>query len=258
MRKVYEIEKRERKIGAHLFKNNQYDTVLMNSVLEGYSGRMLVDSDTLPRIARLDTGVFTMFGGNPDLDEVIDFIRYSPICVVTPENEKWREIFLKEFNDKIQVLPFVEYYSNTIDVTRLTEIIAELPVGYEIRRLDSRLCQKLTSEIPNEGFFEAFYNVDDFLKRGIGFCVLNNDKKIVSAATSMAASRNAIDIEIETVRSMRRKGLGTIVGAKLVLYCIHNNIEPKWLAANRDSEKLAARLGFSKGKRYETFQIGVV
>lgn len=31
--KVYEIEKSQRKIGAHLFKDNQYDTVLINSVL---------------------------------------------------------------------------------------------------------------------------------------------------------------------------------------------------------------------------------
>ena len=46
-----------------------------------------------------------------------------------------------------------------------------------------------------------------------------------------------------------------MVGAKLVLHCIQNNIEPKWLAANEDSENLALRLGFTKGEYYETFQI---
>lgn len=71
----------------------------------------------------------------------------------------------------------------------------------------------------------------------------------------MAASRNAIDIEIETAENFRRKGLGTMVGAKLVLHCIQNNIKPKWLAANEDSENLALRLGFTKGEYYETFQI---
>lgn len=256
MGKVYEIENNKRKIGAHLLKDNKYDTVLISSVLNGHSGRMLVDSDTQPRIARLDTGAFTMFGGDPDLKEVTDLIRYSPIYIVTPENEKWKNIFINEFNDKIKILPFTEYCSNTVNVERLTEIVDKLPEGYEIKRLDKRLLKKLPENISNEYFLENFNSIDDFIKRGIGFCILN-DKKIVSAATSMAASSNAIDIEIETAKNFRGKGLGTTVGAKLVLHCIQNNIKPKWLAANEDSERLALRLGFSKGKYYETFQIRV-
>ena len=84
------------------------------------------------------------------------------------------------------------------------------------------MCQQLNSDIPNEGFLETFNDVDDFLRRGIGFCILNEDMRIVSATTSIAAARNAIDIEIETAMNMRRKGLGTIVGAKLVLYYLQN------------------------------------
>lgn len=78
MAKVYEIIKSKRKIGVNLFKDNKYETVLINSVLEGHSGRMLADSDTNPRMARLDTGAFTMFGGDPNLEGVTDLIRYSP------------------------------------------------------------------------------------------------------------------------------------------------------------------------------------
>jgi len=81
------------------------------------------------------------------------------------------------------------------------------------------------------------------LKRGIGYCILHRDR-IVSAATSMAASKKAIDIEIETVPDFRNQGLGTTVGAKLVLHCLEKKIEPRWLAANVISEKLALKLGY--------------
>lgn len=254
MKKVYELNGNERKIGEHLFKDNKYDTVLINSVLDGHTGRMLVDSDTNPKIARLDTGAFTMFGGDHDLEVVMDLIQYSPIYIITPENQKWTNIFMNVFMNRVVKLPFREYHSNTLNAEKLTEIIKKLPAGYELKRLDKELCEQLPLDISNEYFFENYISIDDFIKRGVGFCILFNEK-IVSAATSMASSRYAIDIEIETEDNFRKKGLGTIVGAELVLYCIQNNIVPKWLAANKDSEKLAERLGFSKGVCYETFQI---
>lgn len=51
---------------------------------------------------------------------------------------------------------------------------------------------------------ENFESMEDFLNRGIGYCVVHEDR-IVSAATSMAMCRGAIDIEIETVPEFRRR-----------------------------------------------------
>jgi predicted GNAT family acetyltransferase len=101
---------------------------------------------------------------------------------------------------------------------------------------------------------ENFHSVDDFLGRGIGYCVVHHNR-IVSAATSMAASRRAIDIEIETVPGYRKQGLATVAGAQLVAYCLERGIEPCWLAANAASERLALRLGYVRGDRYETLAI---
>ena len=89
----------------------------------------------------------------------------------------------------------------------------------------------------------------------MGYCILYRNV-VVSAATSMAVCNGAIDIEIETTSEFRKRGLGTIVGAKLVLDCQKNGIEPKWLAANVESEKLAQKLGYVKVNTYETFENG--
>ena len=71
----------------------------------------------------------------------------------------------------------------------------------------------------------------------------------------MARSSQAIDIEIETVPGFREQGLGTAVGAKLVSHCLERGIEPRWLAANAASERLALRLGYVRGETYETFAV---
>lgn len=254
MVEFYELKASERKTAAHLFKCNKYDIVLINSVLDGHTGKMLVDSVNDPRFSRLDTGAFTIFGGSADHKGVIDLIKYSPIFVVTPENKSWAELLISVFNHKITKLPFTEYHSETIEIEQLSEIIKGLPSEYELRRLDRDLCEQLSKDILNDYFFENYNSTDDFLDRGIGFCILFN-QKIVSAATSMASSRNAIDVEIETRDNYRNKGLGTVVGAKLLLHCIQNDMVPKWLAANNDSERLAEKLGLSKGTFYETFLI---
>lgn len=44
--------------------------------------------------------------------------------------------------------------------------------------------------------------------------------------------------------------MGTVVGAALVLHCLQRGIEPKWLAANSVSERLALKLGYTKGETY--------
>jgi RimJ/RimL family protein N-acetyltransferase len=71
----------------------------------------------------------------------------------------------------------------------------------------------------------------------------------------MAQSSKAIDIEIKTSPDFRKKKLGTVVGAKLVSYCLENKIEPRWLAANPVSEKLAMKLGYIRGESYDTYEI---
>ncbi|MDD5659736.1 MAG: GNAT family N-acetyltransferase, partial [Actinomycetota bacterium] len=233
---IYKIKPGKRNRYFSLFKNNKYDLVLMASVLEGKTGSMWVDDIENPRVARLDTGLFTVFAGDCTAKKTLDLVRQAPIHFVTPENESWKNILCNEFQGRISSLHFSEYSLFSKDETLLKEMIDKLPKNYKLKPLDKSLCMHLGSDIGNKYFLENFSSIDDFLDLGIGFCVLLNNQ-IVSAATSMAAAGNMIDIEIETVKEYRKKGLGTIVAAKLVLSCIKKEITPKWMAANRESEK---------------------
>ena len=195
-----------------------------------------------------------MLAGNPSADGVKDLLCRAPIYYVTPQSEEWQRCLQDEFGAHISALPFTDFSFTSLDPTRLAKLMRTVPSTFELKQIDRPLADQLPSDIGNEYFFENFHSVDDFLGRGIGFCILHQHK-IVSAATSMAQSSKAIDIEIETVPAFRQQGLGTAVGAKLVAHCLKHSIEPRWLAANAVSEKLALKLGYVRGDTYETYAI---
>lgn len=244
----------EREALFPLFEENRYDIVVMKSVLEGHSGTAYSDSKTNPTVCRLDSGAYTIFGGDPNSILAVDLIRYVPINVVTPENKIWEQLLYDELKGRVSYQSFYRFLPNSITKEYLQQLAMNIDRNYKILRIDRELANQLSIDINNNYFFEHFSSVADFLSRGIGFCAKYNNK-IVSAATSMAAAEKMINIEIETHSQFRNKNLGTAVSANLLLYCLENNIEAQWLAANDTSEKLALKLGYIKDEFYKTFLI---
>lgn len=152
------------------------------------------------------------------------------------------------------MLPFTDFASGALEPAHLARLSAHIAPDVELLTIDRLLAERLPADLDNDYFFENFHSLDDFLARGIGFCAVHNGL-IVSAATSMARSNRAIDIEIKTAPAFRRQGLGTATGARLVLECLERGIEPRWLAANAVSETLALKLGYVRGEAYETYAI---
>jgi len=249
-----EIEAANRYSLTPLFENCQYDRVLIDSVLEGYFGNAYADSVRQPTVARLDSGAFTLLGGNPLAAGVKDLLRLAPIGYVTPQTDEWRRILQDKLGAGMTALPFTDFSPVALDPTHLARLIRTVPPTFELKRIDKPLAEQLPSDLCNTYFVENFHSVEDFLGRGIGYCLVHQNK-IVSAATSMAQSSKAIDIEIVTAPDFRKQGLATVVGAKLVAHCLEQKIEPRWLAANDVSEKLALKLGYVRGETYETFAI---
>ncbi|MGD8518726.1 MAG: GNAT family N-acetyltransferase [Anaerolineae bacterium] len=219
MTTLVEIEAANKNSLIPLFQNCQYDRVLIDSVLEGCFGNAYADSAHQPAVARLDSGAFTLLGGNPRATGVKDLLRLAPIDYVTPQTDDWRRALQEEFGAGMTVLPFTDFSPAALEATHLARLIKTVPPTFELRRIDKSLAEQLSSDLGNAYFFENFHSVEDFLGRGIGYCQVYQNK-IVSAATSMAQSRKAIDVEIETMPGFRRQGLATVVGAKLIARCL--------------------------------------
>jgi GNAT superfamily N-acetyltransferase len=254
MTNVTLIDKSDRKELYPLFINHMRDTVIMNCVLEGYHGTAYADSTTDPKTARLDSGTFTVLGGDPDSQLVDELLDVKSIYYTTPENSAWENRIIMHYGKRTKFLEFTEFISDTIDQRKVSEMSEKLIKGFNITRLNTELAKSIASHMQSDYFLENFASVQDFMERGIGYCAICNGR-IVSAATSMARCQRAIDIEIATLPEFRGRGLSTVVGAKLILECLARNIEPKWIAANELSANLALKFGYTKGDTYKTIAI---
>ena len=74
--------------------------------------------------------------------------------------------------------------------------------------------------------------------------VILRDGVPVSGASSYSSYRDGIEIQIDTKREYRRKGLASISGAALILECLERGLYPSWDAQNKESVILAKKLGY--------------
>lgn len=252
---IKELKRQDRYLLKALFKDCVYDRVLIDSVLEGNFGtsHALYDGGEIIA-ARLDSGAFTMISGQVSQEELKDFLEVKPIYIVTPQTTKWDMILSEYFKDKGFKIPFTRFDSSCLDIKLLNQIVDTLDNSYSIKTFDHDLAEQAIVDLGNEYLFENFHNIEDFLSRGLGYALLDGNK-VICAATSMAISKTAIDIEIQTHQAYRRQGLASITGSLLLIGCLEKGLNPIWLAANPASEKLALKLGYKRIDQYESLCI---
>jgi len=83
------------------------------------------------------------------------------------------------------------------------------------------------------------------------------DGKPVSTACTTARHDNKLEIGIETVTEYQGQGLAYLACAKLIEYCLDNNIEPVWSCRSNNvgSINLSKKLGFSESLRMPYYHI---
>jgi len=83
------------------------------------------------------------------------------------------------------------------------------------------------------------------------------DGKPVSTAFTSARHDDKLEIGIETTKEYHGKGLGYLACAKLIEYCLDNNIEPVWSCRyeNTASVNLCQKLGFVETLRTPYYHI---
>jgi RimJ/RimL family protein N-acetyltransferase len=82
-----------------------------------------------------------------------------------------------------------------------------------------------------------------------------SSSRFVSGACSAAVGGGKFEIEIQTRREFRRRGLARAVAAALILYGLEHGIEACWDAANEPSAALARQLGFRSTGKYEAYRL---
>ena len=244
---IYELNDRSRV--EQLF-TNQVDS-LVTSCLEGMmDSRIYVTDPENPRSAMAFLACFAFLAGEPDRE----LASFKPKGVVgmVPSSEDWAKLIEACQPDADKVTRYAIQKNAQFDRANLEKLVAALPAGYEIKRIDADLYDKCLDIDDFEDGVCHFASKEQYLEMGRGFAAVK-DGAPVSVASSYTVFREGIEIEIDTLKEERRKGLAAAVCAKLILSCLDDGLYPSWDAANMDSVRLAEKLGYAFSHEYTCY-----
>lgn len=251
---VYKI--REPKAAAPFFAG--WEETIIWSCLAGAMGAVYGDSEEKPESVMALLGDFCFFAGKPHR-ELVSFQpeenRRDFVIMAFPD-ESWAELIEACYGERAKRREryALKKEGDIFDRERLKETAASLPPGYTVRLLDEEMfcrclempwCRDLAAQYSGYGEYE---------NHGLGVVILK-DGEIVSGASSYSWYPGGIEIEIDTREDFRRRGLGLVCGAKLILECLERGWYPSWDAQNRQSLRLAERLGYHFDRAYPVYEV---
>lgn len=251
---IYEIEKRESV--ETIFEN--WQETLIWSCLQGIMGHIYANDMENPTSAMTILGDFCFFSGIPNKE----LITYKPewckqnFIIAVPQNDQWAELLEEYYGDNArQVVRYaIKKEPDIFDKNMLNNIVELLPNEYTIKMMDEESFNYCRKEDWCRDFVSQFSDYQIYKKIGLGVIILK-DGVPVSGASSYAAYLDGIEIEIDTKKEYRRKGLALVCGARLILECLDRGLYPSWDAQNLWSVALAEKLGYHFDHEYKAYEI---
>lgn len=246
----------DKKTIAPLFYGQQ-DTFIW-SCLQGCMGNAYANSPTSPQSAQIILGDFCFFGGavNTELIHHKPQNHPSNFIIMVPPTPAWAAAIQLEYGVKAQ--SHTRYATKKslsyFDKSTLQAMASQLPVGYHLTTIDKPLYHQILSLPWAKDLCAQFPHYASYQANGIGVAALK-DGHVVAGASSYSFYQGGIEIEIDTQKEERRKGLASACGAKLILKCLNQNLYPNWDAHNKESLALAQKLGYQLDKEYLTYEI---
>lgn len=225
--------------------------VAVDAVLQGHHGSVRADSADHPRVASMTAGDFVLFAGDPAAPYAKDLVPQAKHALLVSPSSAWTKLIHDIHGDRITAEDRYDFSSDTLAPDRLDNLRKQCPAEFEIRRIDAGLASRIGKEV-GSALVHNYASPEDFVQRGVGFCALHRDR-IVCGATSYLHSHKSIEIEIDTLKDYRRKGLATSVAATLIRHCLNQGIDPHWDAGGSISADLAKKLGYRLIEKYEMY-----
>lgn len=244
---------------ASLF--DRWDETLIWSCLQNVMGKIYADNDEKPSSAMALLGDFCFFAGKPNTE----LVSYKPdwcdwsFMIMVPQNEAWAEFIETCYGEKAEKVYryAIKKEPDVFDRDKLQYAVDTLPDGYAIKMIDRELFYACKEISWCKDFVSQYDDYDKYQKYGLGTVILK-DGEIVSGASSYSSFIGGIEIEIDTKKDYRRKGLAYACGARLILECLDRGLYPSWDAQNMGSVKLAEKLGYHFDHEYMAYEIQAI
>lgn len=251
---LIEIQPDKRESVIHLFSDFKWN-YMPNAILEGLVGTVLADDADNPQVAVLQMmdGKLNIVGGNAAHPTAATFVGNLPAFSFIMTGVKgWLDLIEKVHTGRLTAVTRYAMTSENLDIEHLNQLKRSLPDGYRIHPIDLPLAQQLyggKGEVARD-LLDNFASPEDFVERGIGYCVLHDDK-VVGAISSFVICSQGVEIQVATDKKHRGRGLATAIAAHFMVHCLERGLDPNWDAADKRSLHLAKKLGYTPQGEYK-------
>lgn len=250
------VSKSERYKVAPLFEG--WEKTMVWSCLQGFMGTAWCDHLENPVSAGLVVGDCCFLAGRPDgqLIKTIDENLQSDWFMMIPRTESWSPAIETVYSGKYEkTLRYaIKKEPDIFDQKYLLQLACQLPSGYWAELLNEAHFDQIREEDELKDLCSQFASWKEYEKYGIGV-VLSCEAGLAAGASSYTVYDKGIEIEIDTKKAHRRKGLATACGSKLILECLKQGRYPSWDAHDLRSVELAKKLGYHFDREYLTYII---
>lgn len=201
-------------------------------------------------------GGFAFYAGTPSEE----LLRFKPnpeskFVIMVPRGEVWEPLLEEIYRNKAKKVTRYAIRKDTVfDRAHLEKIKARLPEGCTMELLGEDVYSYCKENEWCRDWVSQFDSYKDFYRRGLGM-VVKKDGIPISGASSYSVYRGGMEIQVDTHRDHRRRGLAAVVAAGLILECLNQGIYPSWDAANRWSVALAEKLGYTFDHEYTAYEV---
>lgn len=255
---IYKIEHTQTVAG--LFRHWQ-ETIIW-SCLDRTMGSIYADHMQDPESAMAVLGDFCFLAGIPNR-ELITFIQKrrvpdfdSDFMILVPQTPQWQDLIKTCYgaNAKKVTRYAIKKEPDIFDIEKLRQAVSSLPPEYSLKLIDEEIFYLCQAEDWSRDLVSRFPEYFAYRQMGMGAAVFHKGT-LVSGASSYSRYKEGIEIEIDTKKEFRKKGLAYACGARLILECLSRNLYPSWDAQNKISVALAEKLGYHYDHEYTAYEV---
>jgi GNAT superfamily N-acetyltransferase len=250
----YPLTKAHRIRLARAFKHVPRVDMSIDCAIEGQMGRALVDDSQEPTVFKIEVGPFFYFagdgtgpGGRAMLENIV------PYTLFMPSSPGWIEAGKMMYGERLVGFDRYSFSSEHISAEHLDHLCQISAFREDVQRMDLSFAAQLWGQ---DHFVDLsdFDSAEDFVQRGIGFYLEKRGTVVGAAYSSLVCSRG-IEVSLFVMEDYRRQGIATILASRLLKWCIENNAEANWDAANLESCRLAEKLGYIPTGEYQAYYL---
>lgn len=245
---MVELLPAQHRAALSLFSQKRTHWVARSACLGLVECRIFADDATSPTAAVLTLarfGIAFAAGDAAFAAPLLEALRgIHPWFEISDPPERWHPALAAWSKESYATMRYA--FSNdpgAFDLERL-ERLAVPPDGCQVKAYDAQLVRQALSAGWSEDQTGAFLSGDDFLKNGLGMALLQ-DGQLAAGCTSFCRHEDGYEVQVDTHPDHRGKGYATCISAAFILNALRRGRTPYWDAANRQSLRLAEKLGYA-------------